>query len=148
MNISELTAYLNSHPKVIRAVFPPLEGMTDHTTYFFLKIYATSSENLATDQAYVIIVKDRGLPTETIYFKTALPDFMQSTTFKDRVKTAIATYQSTHPELKWYEIATVDEINKVARVTAYEYNNTDQVLNAKQYLVWDKDGSLQRETVI
>lgn len=153
MNISELEAYLNSHEKVIKAVFPwstPNEGMTQNAdgTVFFVKIYAITGTNLATDQAYVVIVKDKGLQTEACYFKTTLPEFMKTTVFKEQVITAIINYQTAHPELKWYEVNSADEDKKVARVTAYEYNSTEQVLEQKQYLVWDKEGSLQRETVV
>jgi hypothetical protein len=148
MNIQQLKDTIAANANILKAYYPPDAGMTDQKDYFFIKLYEKTGTDTADDRSYCVVVKDRDKPTEQVFFKNGLPQSMQSasTAFRTKVETGIITYQAAHPELKWYEINSVDEIKKVARVTGYEL--VTGLLVPKQYLLYaDSAGNLQRYTI-
>jgi len=139
MNLSELRADIETHPKTIKVEDLPEE---DHGFYLFWRITFEKGEDEADQAAVCIIVDKRGEAEERAWFK-GKPPYMRSTEFRDIIQDALDTYMVNNSEIEYAKIVSIDEGNKVAFIEAYTYDSVEEVLSQIRYIIWEKaDSSL------
>lgn len=145
MNLSQMISYIDNNALTILTEQLPGE---DYGNYLFIRVTYEVKPNIAQQQSLCIVVKDRDGPEETAYVKGDFPSYLQPSTFKDEVTTAINNYQSTHSELEYWKFSSIDEEKEVAHVTAYEYDGVEDVINQVEYMLYKIDSVLTFRKVV
>lgn len=139
--MNELLNEIRNHPKTIKVEELPDE---DFGFYLFVRVtyIVNETEKDADQMAICIIVDNREETNETAYYKQK-PTYLKSTTFKDQVEAAAATYQQNHPEFEYYSIENVDEAQEFAIVRAYVFDSGSNISEAKRFIVFKEDTTLK-----
>lgn len=106
----------------------------DLTQYY--KIYI-SNQGFVTCYEVRILVLNEGEPDEAAYIYDIPKEIDPRTpgTFEQSMLTLIENYKSNNPELEYYDVSSVDEVNQVARITGY-YLNVENRLETKRYIAF------------
>lgn len=90
-----------------------------------------------------VLVLKKGTAQETAEPYVSLSDFEPiATPFKDELISKLPAYQSAHPEVEKVTIDSCNEANRIAIVTAYEYDNNADVTNQTKKIVYEVGGVL------
>lgn len=139
MNLAELRTEIEAHPKTIKVEDLPDE---DFGFYLFWRITYEKGEDEADQMAVCIIIDERGEVDEKAWYK-GKPAFMKDaepTPFKDDLETALVNYVDADSKTEYYQIDSVDESGKVAKVTLYEKGVAANSVIEKRFIVFDRNG--------
>jgi len=134
LNLLELRAEIEAHPKTIRVEDLPDEDYGDH---LFWKITFETGVNEADRKTFCVIVDERGEAEEQAWFE-GYPFYARSTEFRDIVQMALDDYLDNHAEIEYAVISNVDEEKRVSFIDAYTYDPIGDVVNHGRYVVWEK----------
>lgn len=132
MNLQELIAEIEGHAETIKVV----QTEDYESAVILLVTYMMDSENNIVQQnSFAILIEDRGLGTETVYFKGETPPYMRTQSFQEEVVTKILAYQATHPEFEHYELGVVNPKTETAVIRAYIYDSGADTSKMTSYLI-------------
>ena len=134
MNLTELVNSIKANPKTISVDDLPSE---DFGFYLFKRLTYKTGDSTAEQTAICLIVKDRGLPSETAFYKGAAPTYLSTPAlnFKDEVTAQIDTFKASVPSLESYEVTRVNSDFQIAEVTAYIYDSAAKTSSASKFVV-------------